>query len=222
MITKNSLHFLAQLQENNNKPWFEAHKDDYLQMKKELEKLVQKVEDNLNKTDVIEQSKLYRIYRDIRFSKNKLPYKEYFGGYFKRFGHSRRGTYTFDITPNGRSVAGGGFFGPNAEDLLRIRKEFEMDSQYIKRILETPEFVQQFGSLQGNSLKTAPRGFDKKHPNIELIRMKQFCAFRNFSDEEVTAPDFADQMTETFLAIRPFFDYMTEVLTTDLNGVSIL
>ncbi|WP_264792255.1 DUF2461 domain-containing protein [Aureispira anguillae] len=221
MITNHTIDFLSNLQENNNRNWFEKHKEDYLKTKKEIEHLVCKVEENLNQTDVIEHSKLYRIYRDVRFSKNKLPYKDYFGGYFRRFGNNRRGSYTFDITPKGASV-GGGFFGPNSDDLLRIRKEFEMDSQYIKQIVEDPNFIQFFGKLQGKGLKTAPRGFDKKHPNIEWIRMKQFCAFKNFTVQEVVRPDFSDQMTETFLAIRPFFDYMTEVLTTDMNGVSIL
>ncbi|WMX12521.1 DUF2461 domain-containing protein [Aureispira sp. CCB-E] len=222
MISKHSLDFLSQLQENNNRPWFEAHKEDYLKTKREVETLVKKVEANLNKVDNIEFSKLYRIYRDVRFSKNKLPYKGYLGGYYRRFGNDRRGSYTFDICPNGKSVVGGGFFGPNADDLLRIRKEFEMDSSYIEKVTQDPTFVKYFGELQGVSLKTAPRGFDKNHPHIKWLRMKQFLAFRNFADEEVTRKDFADQMTETFIAIRPFFDYMTDVLTTDMNGVSIL
>jgi len=222
MISKYSLDFLSKLQANNNRPWFEEHKEDYLKTKKEIETLVKKVEVNLNKVDDIEFSKLYRIYRDVRFSKNKLPYKGYLGGYYRRFGNDRRGSYTFDISPNGQSMVGGGFFGPNSADLLRLRKEFEMDSSYINKITQEATFVSTFGSLKGLSLKTAPRGFEKDHPNIKWLRMKQFLAFRNFTDEEVTRKDFADQMTETFITIRPFFDYMTDILTTDLNGVSIL
>jgi len=222
MISKYSLDFLTKLQLNNNRPWFEAHKEDYLRTKKDIEALVKKVEANLNKVDNIEFSKLYRIYRDVRFSKNKLPYKGYLGGYYRRFGNDRRGSYTFDISPNGESVVGGGFFGPNADDLLRIRKEFEMDSSYIGKVTQDATFVEYFSELQGISLKTAPRGFEKDHPNIKWLRMKQFLAFRNFTDEEVTHKDFPDQMTETFIAIRPFFDYMTDILTTDMNGVSIL
>lgn len=222
MISKHSLDFLSKLQANNNRPWFEEHKGDYLKTKKELEALIKKVEINLNKVDNIEFSKLYRIYRDVRFSKNKLPYKDYLGGYHRRFGNDRRGTYTFDISPNGCTIVGGGFFGPSSDDLLRIRKEFEMDSSYIEKITQEATFLDYFGSLKGNALKTAPRGFEKNHPNVKWLRLKQFLAFRNFTDEEVTRKDFADQMTETFIAIRPFFDYMTDVLTTDMNGVSIL
>ncbi len=221
MITTASLDFFAQLKENNHRPWFEAHKPAYLQAKQEIEALMQQVQRNLDETDVIEYAKLFRIYRDVRFSKNKLPYKGYLGGYFRRFGADRRGSYAFDIEP-GLSRAGGGFFGPKAEDLLRIRREFELDGDSIRQIVEAPEFVQHFGELQGDGVKTAPRGFDKTHPNIHWIRKKQFYAYKTFADSEVIRPDFADQMTETFLAIRPFFDYMTDVLTTDSNGVSIL
>jgi uncharacterized protein (TIGR02453 family) len=222
MISKYSLEFLSDLQANNNRPWFEIHKEDYLRTKKEIEALIKKVETNLNKVDNIEFSKMYRIYRDVRFSKNKLPYKSYLGGYYRRFGNDRRGTYTFDISPNGATAVGGGFFGPSSDDLLRVRKEFEMDSSQIEKITQEATFVDYFNELKGVSLKTAPRGFEKNHPNIKWLRMKQFLAFRNFTDKEVTHKDFADQMTETFIAIRPFFDCMTDILTTDMNGVSIL
>jgi uncharacterized protein (TIGR02453 family) len=221
MISAASLDFFAQLQEHNHRPWFEANKARYLQAKREIEALMQQVQRNLEQTDEIEYAKLFRIYRDVRFSKNKLPYKGYLGGYFRRFGADRRGSYAFDIE-TGNSRAGGGFFGPNAADLLRIRREFEADATMIENIVQDANFVQHFGHLQGDGVKTAPRGFDKKHPNIQWIRKKQFYAYETFPDSEVIRPDFADQMTETFLAIRPFFDYMSDVLTTDMNGVSIL
>ncbi|MFK7798559.1 MAG: DUF2461 domain-containing protein [Aureispira sp.] len=221
MITQATLDFFAQLQENNNRPWFEARKSTYLQAKREIEQLMHQVQQHLEQSDVIEYAKLFRLYRDVRFSKNKLPYKSYLGGYYRRFGAARRGSYAFDIEP-GKSRVGGGFWGPNTDDLLRIRKEFEMDISTIEGIVQAPSFVQHFGQLQGNGVKTAPRGFDKTHPHIYWIRKKQFYAYEHFPDSEVIRPDFADQMTASFLAIRPFFDYMTDVLTTDMNGVSIL
>lgn len=221
MITASTLTFLKELRDNNHKAWFNENKSRYLTGKKNVEDFVNQVHQRLNDSDDIEYSKMYRIYRDVRFSKDKLPYKNHFGGYFRRFGHDRRGSYVFQIGPNSTQV-GGGFFGPNADDLLRIRKEFEMDGTYMQEILDNPAFVDSFGNLRGNGVKTAPRGFDKNHPNIELIRKKQFYALRDFTDEEVLRDDFVDQVHQTFLNIRPFFDYMTEVLTTDLNGVSIL
>jgi len=221
MINKDTLKFLGQLENNNNRPWFEKNKDKYTKSKKNLDSFILQVNKNLSKTDEIEYSRLHRIYRDVRFSKDKLPYKSWFAGYLRRFGNDRRGGYTFRIKPGGSNV-GGGFYAPNSDDLLRIRKEFEMDSQYINKIITDDTFVNTFGTLLGNGVKTAPRGFNKKDPNIELIRKKQFYVFKSFTDEEVLSPNFLEQVSETFLAIRPFFDYMTDVLTTDLNGESIL
>ena len=114
------------------------------------------------------------------------------------------------------------FWDPNKDDLLRIRKEFEMDASEIREILNHKTFVKHFGKLQGNSLKTAPRNFDKEHPDIDLIRMKQFIVTREFTDEEVLAPDFLQEIDASYKAMRPFFNYMSEILTTDLNGVSII
>jgi uncharacterized protein (DUF2461 family) len=82
--------------------------------------------------------------------------------------------------------------------------------------------VATYGELLGNGVKTAPKGFDKEHPNIDLIRKKQFYALRKFSDKEVLAKDFVDQAVDTYRTIRPFFNYMSDVLTTNLNGESIL
>jgi len=221
MIQKSTLDFLKKLRNNNDRDWFNAHKDQYKAAKANVEKFIQEVEMGLNETDVIETHKLYRIYRDIRFSRDKTPYKTYLSGYFRRAGAERRGGYFFSIEP-GRSMAGGGFYGPNKEDLKRIRKEFEMDGQTIKKIIETPQFVDTFGELKGDGVKTAPQGFSRDHPNIELIRKKQFYAMRQFADEEVLSEDFVGKVVETYRAIRPFFDYMSEVLTTDLNGEKII
>jgi uncharacterized protein (TIGR02453 family) len=222
MINKDTLDFLQLLESNNNRAWFEKNKDKYLKSKKNLDSFILKVNNSLSKTDEIEYSRLHRIYRDVRFSKDKLPYKSWFAGYLRRFGNDRRGGYTFRIKPGGSSNVGGGFFAPNSDDLLRIRKEFEMDSQYMNKIMTNDTFLNTFEILRGDGVKTAPRGFDKKDPNIELIRKKQFYVFKKFTDKEVLSPNFLEQVNETFLAIRPFFDYMTDILTTDLNGESIL
>ena len=92
----------------------------------------------------------------------------------------------------------------------------------MNEILSDPTFISMFGGLQGEQLKTAPKGFDKDHPAIDLLRYKQFIFARNFSDEEVVSPDFLDTVNHTFKAMRPFFDFMSDVLTTDTNGESVL
>ena len=221
MIRKFTLEFLADLRVNNNRDWFEAHKDDYLAAKENVAAFAEAVTAQLNQTDEVAECYVYRIYRDLRFSKDKTPYKDHFDAYLYRAGAQRRGGYVFRIGTNGDSQVGGGFFGPNKEDLLRIRRELEFDSEPIEAITRHPDFGRYFGALQGEAVKTAPRGFDADQPGIEWIRRKQFYALRPFTNEEVLRPDFLEQTVATFRALRPFFDYMSEVLTTDADGEAI-
>jgi uncharacterized protein (TIGR02453 family) len=117
----------------------------------------------------------------------------------------------------------GGFWAPEKEDLLRIRKEFELDDDEIRQVLAEEKFKKYFnGELVGDELKTAPKGFQKDHPAIDLIRKKGFIAVRNFTDKEVLSAHFSNEVNDSFKALRPFFDYMSEVLTTDLNGASLI
>ena len=123
---------------------------------------------------------------------------------------------------DGGSFVGGGFWEPNNEDLQRVRKELELDASELRAIINDATFKQFFkNGLEGEELKTAPKGFDKTHPDIDLIRKKQFLIGRNFSNKEVLASNFKDEVVKTFAAMRPFFDYMSDVLTTDLNGESL-
>ena len=131
-----------------------------------------------------------------------------------------RGGYYYHIEPQGSFVAGG-FWGPNSEDLLRIRQELAADSEPLQKIIQAPLFQEYFGELLGRKLKTAPRGFAKDHPNIDFLRYKQYLVKRTFTDKEVLAKDFQDEVVKTFRAMRPYFDFMSETLTTDLNGVAI-
>lgn len=221
MIKKETFHFLKSVKKNNNKEWFTKNKSDYLTANENMKEFMAELEMLLSSSDSIEEKKLFRIYKDVRFSKDKTPYKDYFSGYFKRAGASRRGSYYLSIQP-GNTMIGGGFYGPNKEDLLRIRKEFEMDISHLEKVLEDKTFKEYFGTIEGDGVATAPRDFDKEHPNIHWIRKKQFYAFRKFTDKEVLSPDFSSEVIKTFTAIRPFFDVMTDILTTDLNGESIV
>ena len=115
-----------------------------------------------------------------------------------------------------------GFWNPEKEDLFRIRKELETDATEFREIINENSFKKIWGTLEGDEVKTAPKGFSKEHENIDLIRKKQFIFTRNFSDKEVVSAEFLAQVNESFQKIRPFFDFMTDVLTTDLNGVSLL
>jgi len=171
--------------------------------------------------DEIAQIKLYRIYRDVRFSPNKDPYKTHFSGYIERATKWKRGGYYFQISPNGNSMAGGGFWNPEKEDLLRIRQEIANDDKPLRKIINAKAFKDTFTQLDGEQLKTAPRGFDKAHPAVDLLRYKQFLISRQFTDKEVLDGNFVKELCKVYKKMRPFFDYMSDVLTTDENGVPI-
>ena len=220
-ISKSTLDFLKELKNNNNRDWFNENKPAFQDEQKKAKAFYSSVMDDLNTHDDIENLKMFRIYRDVRFSKDKTPYKPHFAGHFVRGTKRLRGGYYLRVRP-GESFLAGGFWDPNKDDLLRIRKEFEMDSTEIRDILNNKTFVKYFDKLEGNSLKTAPRGFDKEHPDMDLIKMKQFIITRYFSDEEVLNPNFSEELNKSYRAMRPYFDYMSEILTTDLNGVSII
>ncbi len=224
-IPKSSLDFLLELKSNNNKPWFEANKPQYLQELNHIENFAGALLQELSKTDVLEtasgKKSVYRIYRDIRFAKDKTPFKTFWGGSYTRATAARRGGYYFHLE-KGNSFFAGGFWGPNAADLKRIRSEFAHDSEAFRKILQSKSFISNFGTLQGEQLKTAPKGFDTNHEAIDLLRYKQFLVIKRFTDDEVLGPNFLEEALETFKNMRPFFDYMSEILTTDINGASIL
>lgn len=220
-LANDTLQFLKDLAANNNRDWFNEHKPRYQAAKSDVESLITEIEKGLSKTDELEGHKLFRIYRDVRFSKNKEPYKTSFGTYFKRAGKLRRGGYYLHLEP-GNSFVGGGFWDPNPQDLKRIRDEFAADDMPMREILASNTFKKHFGTLQGDEVKTAPKGFSKDHPAIDLIRKKQFLVSRKFSDQEVLSDNFTKEVVKTFEAMRPWFDYMSDVLTTNLNGERIV
>ena len=221
MMTKSTLEFLNQLKENNNRDWFAEHKKAFETEQKLAKTFFTSVGDQLGKIDSIERIQIFRIYRDVRFSKNKTPYKTHFGVSFHRKKPNLRGSYYMHLAPQNSFIASG-FWNPNPMDLLRIRKDLEMDAQELRDVITDFTFKKVWGELQGDLVKTSPKGFNIDHPNIDLIRHKQFLFIKRFDDKSVLSSDFQKEVIKSFTAIRPFFDLMTNVLTTDLNGVSIL
>ena len=224
-LSQSNLDFLIQLEKNNNRDWFTENKKRYEKEHEQIVEFADELLGKMNQHDTIEtatgKKSLYRIYRDVRFSKDKSPYKTHWSGGFRRATKQLRGGYYFHIQPNGQSFIGGGFWEPNKEDLQRIREDIERDPSELQAILADPNFVNTFGKLEGEQLKTAPKGFDKEHPAIDLLRFKQFIFGRNFTDAEVLQPNFVDVANDTFKKMRPFFDYMSDVLTTDANGAPL-
>ncbi|KAB1071316.1 DUF2461 domain-containing protein [Tamlana haliotis] len=221
-VPKSVFTFFNRLEKNNNREWFNEHKPEFKAIEKEVKAFYQAIYEDLNIHDDIDRLKIFRIYRDVRFSKNKLPYKTHFGGSFHRTKPRLRGGYYLQIQPNNESFIAAGFWDPAKEDLLRIRKEFEIDDAEIREIIEDKNFQSDWGELVGDQVKTAPKGFSKDHKSIDLIRKKQFIFVKKFTDSEVLAPNFRAEIARSFKTIRPYFDYMSAVLTTDLNGVSTI
>lgn len=224
-VEKQSLEFLKALAKNNQRDWFNNHKDQYLSAHNNMIQLVEALIPLMNQHDVLESASakqsLYRIYNDVRFSKDKSPYKTRFAFGFQRATKQRRGGYYMHIQP-GNSFLACGFFSPNPEDLKRIRADIDTQYESWYKILNSKKIKTAFGGLSGEQVLSAPRGYAKDHPAIELLRYKQFILKHDFTDAEVLAPNFHKTINEYFKSVQPFFDYMSEVLTTNLNGESIL
>ncbi|MCI4669912.1 MAG: DUF2461 domain-containing protein [Bacteroidia bacterium] len=217
-ITPATLTFLLDVAENNNREWFAEHKPRYQEVHDDFKDFAAEWEMRMLDHDEVEKLKVYRIYRDVRFSKNKTPYKTNFGASLNRVGAQRRGGYYFQVEPGDKSFMAAGFWGPNKEDLKLIRDKIAVDPLPLRRLLANQKLRDLFGDMRGDKVKTAPKGFSKDDPAIDLLRYKQFLLIREFSDEEVLADNFIDELNHSYESVRPFFDYMSDVLTTDMNG----
>ena len=222
-IENATLEYLKDLQKNNNRDWFSETKPRYVQAQKNAKEIFAAIHEELQMHDEIEKSKMMRIYRDVRFSNDKSPYKAHFANSYSRLGKELRGGYFLRIRP-GESFLAGGFWEPSKEDLLRIRKEIELDASEIRALLAAKDYQHYFGGKfeSFSELKTAPRGFDKAHKDIDLLRKKGFIASRSFTDAEVLSENFLGEVAKSYKALRPFFDLFSDLLTTNLNGESIL
>ena len=221
IIRKDVFHFLKKLKTNNDRDWFNDNKSNFKLIEKEIKLFGEELKNKINEHDEIDLFKLFRIYRDIRFSKDKTPFKTHFGLTWHRTKPMNRGGYYFHIEPNNSFLACG-FWDPNPKDLYRIRREIFFDSSELKKIILKNEFLHVWGKLKGNELKTAPRNFDKSHPDISLIRKKQYIFSIKYSDQEVLNDAFIEQLNLAIKTVRPFVDYMSEILTTNENGESII
>ncbi|HAV30324.1 MAG TPA: TIGR02453 family protein [Saprospirales bacterium] len=221
-IEKTTLKFLKDLAKNNDRVWFKASKNEYDYALANMKGLIESIETELNKIDMIEKKKVFRIYRDVRFSKDKTPYKDHLGGSFTRATAARRGGYFLGIQPGNKSIIAGGFWNPESTDIKRVREELALDPSDFRKIINAKKFKDLFGQLEGQSLKNIPRGFDKESPAGDLLRMKQYLCYRPVSDKEIIEPDFLKKVVDTYRGMLPFFNFMSSVLTTNLNGESLI
>ncbi len=221
-IERATLTFLSDLEKHNDRDWFTANKDRYLRAHANMAAFAEALIARMNRHDRIStasgKESLMRIYTDQRFHKDRPPYAPRFGGRLARVKPELRGGYFFRIQPGGRSHITCGFMGPVAEDMKRIRADIAYDHKTWERLLKAKGIKTNFGELLGEQLRSAPRGFANDHPAIDLLRRTQFLLRHPFTDKEVLAPDFVERVDSMYKSVRPFFDHMSEVLTTDENG----
>ena len=221
MIDNRVFKFLKDINSNNNREWFNTNKQTYKRGLEQIQNFTIDLVELMNLNDKIENYKIFRIYRDIRFSKNKTPYKNNFGISLVREKPQLRGGYYLHIKPSD-SFSAVGFWKPEKSDLFRIRKEIELDGKEFADVISSKLITRRWGNLIGDSLKTCPRGFSKNHEYISILRKKSFLFKKNYTDQEVISKDFIDKLNQDFLLTRIFLDYMSNILTTDLNGISVI
>ncbi len=213
--------FFKQLTKHNNREWFEQHKPEFKALETSVNQFGETLKEKLNQHDSIDRFKLFRIYRDVRFSKDKTPYKTHFGMAWHRTKPHYRGGYYLHLKSDDVFLACG-FWDPNSKDLKRIREEIDLDGDEYRNLINALDFKSVWGELQGDAVKTAPKGYAKDNPNIDLLRFKQHIFMVRYTDKEVTAEDFMDRLDEALQAVRPFVDYMSAVLTTNADGESLV
>ncbi len=223
MLTKESLQFLDDLKKNNNREWFQENKKRYEVFKKDYHQLVSDFLDAMKPLDAsLELLEIkdctFRINRDIRFSKDKSPYKSHLGVWMSAGakGANRSGYYVH--IEKGASFIAGGFYSPDADELKKVRKEIAFFYDDLQEILNDKNFKKEFGSLdinENNSLKSMPRGYEKDHPAIEFLKLKSFTATQPYDISEVTKKDFVKKMSEKLIALKPLNEFINRALETE-------
>ena len=211
------LDFLGDLNWHNSRDWFEMNRPAYELARDTFAGFIDYLVDELRASDNLlglsARDCVLRIYRDIRFSKNKSPYNTNLSAIIAPGGKkSILQGYYVSIGPQGRSLIAGGLHMPTPEQLSQFRQAVARDAAAFKVITANRIFVEEFGKIEGERLKTAPKGYDRAHPEIELLKLKEVTALHYFSDREVLAGDFLDRAVIVCRAMKPFLDYLNKVL----------
>jgi uncharacterized protein (TIGR02453 family) len=219
MIKPQTIEFLKDLVDNNNREWFQTNKAAYdtarenvIAFTAELIKLLHKIDPGIN-SELDPKKAVMRIYRDIRFSKNKTPYKNNFGISVPTSGSKLGGVeYYMHITPGGSFIAGG-YWMPEADHLKKIRQEIDYNGHELKTIVDDPEFIRLFGKYrEQESLKTVPKGYEADNAHIDLLKLKSFIALHQVTDKELFKKDIAEQLAQICTMINPMNTFLKNAL----------
>jgi uncharacterized protein (TIGR02453 family) len=220
MLSAATIKFLKDLKKNNNKPWFDAHRKEFEAAKKDFEQLIQTVIDKHGKKDqTISHLKAkdctFRINRDIRFSKDKTPYKSNMGAYINRGGKkSLYGGYYFHCEP-GQAFAGGGIWMPMPPELSKVRQEIDYNFAEFKKIIHSKKFKSVYSDVSRDAeyvLTRVPKGYEADNPAAEYLKLKSIVAMTPVTDAELTSKDLAKKITTAFEALRPLLKFINHSL----------
>ncbi len=209
--------FLGQLALNNTREWMADHKDSYQQTRKLFEELVGSLIDGICQFDEGIQGQeakkaIFRLHKDVRFSKDKSPYKLNYGASISKDGRkSPNASYYIHLMP-GNNFIGGGMYMPQGEDIKKIRQEIDYNTQEFLKITKDGDFQNTFGGMQGDQLKTAPKGYPKDHPHIDILKFKGFYFLHNFDDEEVIKEGFIEYCLAKYRLLFPFVNYLNTAI----------
>jgi uncharacterized protein (TIGR02453 family) len=211
--------FLTKLKKNNNREWFEKNKGSFLQIKESFEGFIGELLHDLVEFDpslaTQDPKKLvFRIYRDVRFSKDKRPYKTYLSAGISEEG---RGTgkpgYYLQLEPGGKSFVCLGLYSPGPEVLAKIRQEIDYNGANLQEFFDSRNFKREFSSFwTGDSLKTAPKGYAKEHPYIEWLKLKSFVLMHPLTDEDVMNPKFRKRLVQVIKVGKPLNDFLKQAM----------
>jgi uncharacterized protein (TIGR02453 family) len=215
-ISKATISFLTDLKANNNKDWFLANKPRFEAAKLEFEQFIQALINQIGQFDPqiahhTAKECIFRIYRDVRFSADKSPYKTHFGAHFtaavnKSEIHTKAGYY-IHLEAGGSFLAGGAYV-PEAVWLKAIRSEIHYNGKLFHSILDNTDFKQYFGTMSGEKLVRPPKDYPIDHPDIELLKHKSFLATHQCTDKMVLGNAYLNHCTKVFRALKPFDDFL--------------
>ena len=215
---KDVYEFLKDLAANNNRDWMHAHKKQYEAAKNEFKVFVAELIKGISAFDsgvtgLEPKDCIFRVNRDIRFSKDKSPYKTNFGASIMEGGRkSLNPTYYIHIQP-GKSFVAGGLYMPEPENLKKIRQEIDYNPEELKKIVQEERFVSAFGAMTGDRLKTTPKGYPKDHPNIELLRMKSFLVSKDLKDQDLISENAVKDVLVAYQVMYPFNRYFSVAIS---------
>lgn len=217
MISSPTLAFLKALKKNNNKTWFDEHRENYNAAKYNFEEFVALLLQKMiafdeDMKELIPKNCTFRINRDVRFSKNKTPYKINLSASFNRGGKkSMYGGYYFHLQPGNNNFVGGGLWRPEPADLKKLRQEIDYCFPEFKKIIGAPAFKKHYGGLEKDEnqmLVNIPKGYDKENPAADYLRMKSYIATRNLSDDDVLSPKLVNEVIQSFKALMPLVKFI--------------